>query len=102
MLNNTKQASKEEVSADNDKNGDATNAVDPIYLKALRLVVMNGDASKAFLQAKLGIGYPKASRIVDWMEEMGFISKLIDNKTRTIYITREEYERRYGPFDENI
>lgn len=77
------------------------NSVEEVYLRALRLVMMTRNVSKTSLQTKLSVGYPKAAKIIDWMEEQGFISSLIDNKTRNIFITKEEYENRFGPFVES-
>lgn len=64
-----------------------------VYHRAVRLVIMEKVTSKSLLQTKLGIGYNKAARIVDWMEKMGYISRPLENKQREIRITQEEYEQ---------
>jgi len=48
---------------------------DKLYLKALELVKLERKASTSFLQRKLQIGYNRAARIIDMMEEDGVISK---------------------------
>ena len=80
---------------------DDPDAIEDVYKRALRLVILTRNVSKTSLQTKLGVGYPKAAKIIDWMEEMNYVSPSIDNKQRTIYITREIYESKYGEFEEN-
>lgn len=74
--------------------------VDPLYIKALAVVVKLGRVSISLIQRKCQIGYSHAGKIVEWMENMGYISDF-DSKTRTrtILITKEEFEAKYGPLD---
>ena len=48
---------------------------DELYKNALELVKSEGKASTSFLQRKLQIGYNRAARIIDMMEENGIVSK---------------------------
>ena len=48
---------------------------DELYDKALEIVKSEGKASTSFLQRKLQIGYNRAARIIDMMEEEGIVSK---------------------------
>ena len=48
---------------------------DSLYEKALQIVKSEGKASTSFLQRKLQIGYNRAARIIDTMEERGEIGK---------------------------
>lgn len=63
------------------------------YLKALEYVVDLQIASISILQRKLCIGYPKAGKIIDWMQENHFIGPFSDSKDRRVYITREQLEK---------
>ena len=56
------------VSLDDDTNDD-------LYQEAVNLVKMENKASTSFLQRKLQIGYNRAARIIDKMEETGIVSK---------------------------
>ncbi len=67
-----------------------------VYRRAVRLVIVQNTTSKSMLQTKLGIGYNKAARIIDWMEKQGFISCVLDNKQREIRIDRATYEQVFG------
>ncbi len=51
------------------------NDKDELYQNALKLVKQEGKASTSFLQRKLQIGYNRAARIIDMMEESGVVSK---------------------------
>ena len=48
---------------------------DELYTQALDIIKMEGKASTSFLQRKLQIGYNRAARIIDMMEEKGIVSK---------------------------
>ena len=60
-----------------DENLDTTelNDKDNLYKSAIELVRNEGKASTSFLQRKLQIGYNRAARIIDMMEENGVVSK---------------------------
>ena len=48
---------------------------DQLYADAIHLVKSEGKASTSFLQRKLLIGYNRAARIIDMMEDEGIVSK---------------------------
>ena len=48
---------------------------DELYNQALEIIKSEGKASTSFLQRKLQIGYNRAARIIDTMEEKGIVSK---------------------------
>jgi S-DNA-T family DNA segregation ATPase FtsK/SpoIIIE len=48
---------------------------DPMLEQAISLVVAEGDASASLIQRRLGLGYPRAARIMDLMEELGIIGE---------------------------
>ena len=51
------------------------------------------------LQRRFSIGYNKASRIVDQMQDAGFISEREGMKPRKIYITMEQFKEMFGDND---
>ena len=55
--------------------GEAGTNEDELYNEALNLIKLEGKASTSFLQRKLQIGYNRAARIIDMMEERGEVSK---------------------------
>jgi len=64
------------IQENNDKNENLTgsNDKDQLFDEAVRLIKMEGKASTSYLQRKLQIGYNRAARIVDQMEEAKIIS----------------------------
>jgi S-DNA-T family DNA segregation ATPase FtsK/SpoIIIE len=51
------------------------NDTDELYSQALEIIKSEGKASTSFLQRKLQIGYNRAARIIDMMEDRGIVSK---------------------------
>ena len=59
--------------SDSDEASD--NETDELYNQALNIIKSEGKASTSFLQRKLQIGYNRAARIIDMMEDKGIVSK---------------------------
>jgi DNA segregation ATPase FtsK/SpoIIIE, S-DNA-T family len=66
----TAQESKESTAMSNNDDGE-----DELYSQALEIIKSEGKASTSFLQRKLQIGYNRAARIIDMMEERGIVSR---------------------------
>ena len=64
-------ADEKEINESSQKQGDK----DELYQSALDIIKSEGKASTSFLQRKLQIGYNRAARIIDMMEEEGVVSK---------------------------
>ena len=65
---------------------------DPLLNDAIDLVVDMGQASASMLQRRFKIGYSRAGRIVDQMEERGIISGYEGSKPRKLLITKQEWQ----------
>ncbi|MBQ1282146.1 MAG: DNA translocase FtsK, partial [Oscillospiraceae bacterium] len=86
--------------AQNGKNGGNTVAAEPdpdddrdeLLYDAIDIILELGQASVSVLQRKLKLGYARASRIVDQMEEMGIVGAHKGSKPRDILITKEKWE----------
>lgn len=76
--------------------GGEKDGVDPLLPQALKICIDNGVASTTMVQRKLAIGYPRAARIVDQMEERGYISSAEGSKQRSVYITIDEFYSIFG------
>lgn len=64
---------------------------DEVYIKSVELALESGQASVAMLQRKLKIGYQKAARIIDKMEEDKIIGPYEGTKPRQVLISRSEF-----------
>ena len=71
--------------------------VDYVYVEALRNVILSGSASISLVQRKCSVGYNKAGKIIEWMEDQGYISAFDGAKARKVLITPEQFEEKYGP-----
>ncbi len=86
---------EEKVSSqDEEKSGDA--AMDPLMKDVLRKVIETGQASASFIQRRFSVGYARAARIIDQMEEKGFIGPMDGVKPREVFITRDKFAELYG------
>ena len=60
--------------------------------QAVDVVLEMGSCSVSMLQRRVKLGYSRASRIVDQMEEMGIVGPHKGSKPRDILITKEKWE----------
>ena len=73
------------------KKGEAESDSDELLEDAINLVVESGQASIVMLQRRLRIGYNRAARIIDMMEEQGIIGGFEGSKPRKVLISKEEW-----------
>lgn len=69
--------------------GDEGAEVDELLSQAIDIVVESRQASTSFIQRKLRIGFNRASRIMDQLEERGIISERDGSKPRNVLVTKE-------------
>lgn len=66
--------------------GDYTDDNDDMYKEAVKLIIKSGKVSTSLIQHKLRVGYARASRMLDRMEEKGIIGPAQDGSPQKIYI----------------
>lgn len=64
---------------------------DPLLNEAIETVIETGQASTSFIQRKFKVGYARAGRIIDQMEERGIISGYQGSKPREVLMTKERW-----------
>ena len=62
---------------------------DPLYEEAKKTVIQSRKASTSLLQRRLGIGYARAARLMDILEERGIVGPQDGAKAREVYMTDE-------------
>lgn len=67
---------------------------DPLFYKAVEIILLTGQASASYLQRKLKLGYARASRIIDQMEQEGIVGPSEGSKAREILVDAERYLRK--------
>lgn len=72
-----------------DSEGDES--LDPLFEKAVEVVLENGRASTSFLQRKLSVGYSRGSKIMDQLEDKGVIGPQDGAKPREIRINMQQW-----------
>lgn len=84
----------------NNKEKDDNLDLDPLFADAINYVLGDEQASISYLQRKLKVGYSRAARIVDQMEELGIIGPHEGSKPRKLLKTKEEIDDLLGDDDE--
>jgi len=69
---------------------------DELYEDAVRLVLHTGQASASYLQRKLKLGYARASRIIDQMEQEGVLGPSEGSKPREILVNIQDFLKEMG------
>jgi DNA segregation ATPase FtsK/SpoIIIE, S-DNA-T family len=68
-----------------------TGEKDELYEEAVRMVLATGQASASWLQRKLKLGYARAARIIDQMEQEGILGPSEGSKPREILVDAQSY-----------
>lgn len=70
--------------------------VDDFLEQVIEMVVNDGQASASYIQRKFKVGYSRAARIIDQLEERGIVGGHEGSKPRKVLITKEELEEMRG------
>ena len=62
---------------------------DPMYEEAKRTVIQSRKASTSLLQRRLGVGYARAARLMDLLEERGIVGEADGAKPREVFVSEE-------------
>lgn len=68
---------------------------DELFSQAVNVLLENGNASVSLLQRRLRIGYARAARLIDLMEDKGIVSTYEGNKPRSILVNKEQFNQNY-------
>lgn len=82
---------KAEKSGESEADGESGNNLDPLFNDAVEAVLENGQASTSYLQRRLKLGYGRAARVMDEMEQMGIIGPPDGSKPRKVLVSKEEW-----------
>ena len=74
-----------------DMGDDSVDGGDSKFADAVAVAISEGKISTSLLQRRLGVGYGRAAKLIDTMEEMGYVSKPDGNKPRKVLITMDQY-----------
>lgn len=85
-----KQVAESGKKKGSDDSSDQQDDYDPILEQAIEVVVEAGSASTSLLQRKLKLGYARAARVVDQLEEKGVVGPYQGSKPREVRITKQQ------------
>ena len=74
--------------------------IDDTYIKALFYCVTSNQASVSMIQRRFPVGYIKACKIIDWMENMNYVTQSEGSKPRKVLLSKEEFINTYGEIDD--
>ena len=101
-IENSGKLDKDVQEVNSKESGDKT---DEHLMEAIELVIETGQASTSFIQRRFNVGYARAGRIIDQMEERGVISGYQGSKPRQVLMSKEQWEElKMGsaPAEENV
>lgn len=82
-----KKGASAEIGGDADGDGES----DPMLKQAIALAVESGKISTSLIQRRLSLGYGRAAKLIDRMEQLGIVSAPEGQKPRSVLITKEQY-----------
>lgn len=89
-----RRAVAEKGSKKGDDDGDGSGALDPMFEQAVECVIEAGQASTSLLQRRCKLGYARAARIMDQMEQEKIIGPYEGAKPRAVLVTRAQWQER--------
>lgn len=81
----------EEILKDQQKSARAFGEKDELYEEAIRVIMESNQASVSILQRRMRLGYTRAARIIDTMEQEGLVGSFEGSKPRKILVDREAW-----------
>ena len=90
LLDSLENSGKEAENSKNSGDSSSEDDTDPFLNDAIDTVVETGQASTSFIQRRFKVGYARAGRIIDQMEERGVISGYQGSKPREVLWTLEK------------
>ena len=70
--------------------------INSLYIQALALLLEEENPSISTIQRKLSIGYSHARKIVQWMEDKGYVQSSNGARDIQLLITKEQFQELYG------
>jgi len=78
------------------KNEESNGPDDALFIDAGQLFIRTSIASVSYLQRRLKLGYARAARLMDMLEEQGVVGAYEASKPRQVLLTLEEFNERFG------
>jgi S-DNA-T family DNA segregation ATPase FtsK/SpoIIIE len=96
MLEHLEQHNSSSRPAAEAANGGGGTLSDPMLPAAIEAIIESGQGSTSYLQRRLKLGYARAARLMDEMEERGIVGPFEGSKPRAVLMTPDEWEELKG------
>ena len=83
-------------------NAETKDMEDGLFYQAAQLFIEGGTASVSLLQRRLRIGYTRAARLMDFLEEKGVVGGYEGSKPREVLMTRGQFELKFGQWRDKL
>ena len=93
VMGEIEKAAADKSSGSQSSGDSASGDYDELLPQAVDVIFETGQASVSMLQRRLKLGYSRAARIVDQMEEMGVVGPFEGSKPRTLLITKDQWRQ---------
>ena len=93
VMGEIEKAAVERTSGEKPKDEPVGDDHDELLPQAVEVIFETGQASVSMLQRRLKLGYARAARIVDQMEQMGIVGPFEGSKPRSMLITKEQWRQ---------
>jgi S-DNA-T family DNA segregation ATPase FtsK/SpoIIIE len=93
VMGEIEKASAEKPTGEKPQGDSDGNDYDELLPQAVDVIFETGQASVSMLQRRLKLGYSRAARIVDQMEEIGIVGPFEGSKPRTVLITKDQWRQ---------
>ncbi|MBR2321561.1 MAG: hypothetical protein IKA57_05430 [Clostridia bacterium] len=70
--------------------------INPLYIQALSVLLDEENPTISTIQRKCSIGYSHARKIVQWMEDKGYVQSSNGARDIQLFITKEQFQELYG------
>jgi len=93
VMDEIEKAAVEKGSGEKTKDDQPGGDYDELLPQAVEVIFETAQASVSMLQRRLKLGYSRAARIVDQMEQMGIVGPFEGSKPRTVLITKDQWRQ---------
>ena len=101
-LENAVKPKQEEERVVADVSDEPSGSNSELFVRALAYAVSGGKISISLIQRRFQIGYIKAAGLIDKMEQNGYVAPPEGSKARQTYMTKEQFEEKYGPLSDAL
>lgn len=101
-LENAVRPKQEEERVMADASDEPSDSNSELFVRALAYAVSSGKISISLIQRRFQIGYIRAAGLIDKMEQNGYVAPPEGSKARPTYMTKDQFEEKYGPLSDAL